>query len=253
MCRWEDCHLIPLLPERNIREQDFPSLRIIFCHDSHSHLQTQESVGFDRRVDFIQLGSGSSCGIGILQGKSDIRGISDDKAASQLTREGRIAQYVFMGRRDRKLVGRSWKGTEYYYDYGSLDKQRHFKISPHSSFVLEINISRHISRHNTISCHSNYFYPSLNLKYEQPLKMVLPKLDTATLAPRPPPTFQDKLNRLSATINASGPALGDLFIMTLSMLLGALVIVGAVTGLLYGTGFAIFVLVWGAKKAISLA
>jgi hypothetical protein len=83
--------------------------------------------------------------------------------------------------------------------------------------------------------------------------MVLPKLDTATLAPRPPPTFQDKLNRLSATINASGPALGDLFIMTLSMLLGALVIVGAVTGLLYGTGFAIFVLVRGAKKAISLA
>jgi hypothetical protein len=116
-------------PERNIREQDFPSLRIIFCHNSHSHLQTQESVGFDRRIDFIQLGSGSSCGIGILQGKSDIRGISDDKAASQLTREGRIAQYVFMG--SRKLVGSTWKGTEYYYDYGSIDKQRHFKISPH--------------------------------------------------------------------------------------------------------------------------
>jgi hypothetical protein len=81
--------------------------------------------------------------------------------------------------------------------------------------------------------------------------MGLPKLDTASLAPRPPPTLLERLKSLDSKLNPYGPVLERLFIFILCTSAGAFAIVAVVTALLYGTGFALFILVQGAKMAMS--
>ncbi|KFZ14203.1 hypothetical protein V501_03376 [Pseudogymnoascus sp. VKM F-4519 (FW-2642)] len=41
--------------------------------------------------------------------------------------------------------------------------------------------------------------------------MALPKLETASIAPRPPPTFLEQLQRLNENVKESTPALQELF------------------------------------------
>lgn len=80
--------------------------------------------------------------------------------------------------------------------------------------------------------------------------MALPKLETASHVP-PSPTRREKLKRFDADLEAYGPILGRFFEFTLLASLGALAIVAAVTALLFGVGFALYLLVQGTKTAIS--
>lgn len=81
--------------------------------------------------------------------------------------------------------------------------------------------------------------------------MAIPKLETASIAPPPPPTRLEKLNCFDATIRAYTPALQSLFQFIVGASLGGLLIVAVVTFLILGVGFALFVLVQGPKVAIS--
>ncbi|KFY85129.1 hypothetical protein V500_08694 [Pseudogymnoascus sp. VKM F-4518 (FW-2643)] len=89
------------------------------------------------------------------------------------------------------------------------------------------------------------------LERQQPPKMALPKLKTASLAPPPPPTLLDRLNSLDANLRVYGPVLQRLFEFTMLTSLGTLAIVAVATALLGGSGFALYLLVQGAKMAIS--
>lgn len=81
--------------------------------------------------------------------------------------------------------------------------------------------------------------------------MALPKLDTASLAPRPPPTLLERLKSLDLKLNPYGPVLGNLFLFILCTSVGAFIMVAVVTASLCGIGFALFMLVQGAKVAMS--
>ncbi|KFY65758.1 hypothetical protein V496_02364 [Pseudogymnoascus sp. VKM F-4515 (FW-2607)] len=83
--------------------------------------------------------------------------------------------------------------------------------------------------------------------------MAAPKLETACIAPRPPPTRLEQLNRLDENTKAYTPALQNLFTFILVTSLAAIVIVGAVALLLGSIGLALFLLYQGAKKAMNNA
>lgn len=83
--------------------------------------------------------------------------------------------------------------------------------------------------------------------------MAAPKFETACIAPRPPSTRLEQLNRLDKNIEAYTPALQNLFIFILVILLAAIVIVGSVALLLGSIGLALFLLYQGAKKAMDNA
>lgn len=81
--------------------------------------------------------------------------------------------------------------------------------------------------------------------------MALPKLETASIAPRPPATLLEKLRRLDASFQTYGPILTRCFEFITLTSLGALAIVAVVTALLGGTVFALFLLVQGVKLVLS--
>lgn len=83
--------------------------------------------------------------------------------------------------------------------------------------------------------------------------MALPKLETASLAPPPPPTRLEQLNRLNADIKAYTPALQNLFSFALGASIAASVMVGAATMLLFSIGAGLFALYNGAKMAVNNA
>jgi hypothetical protein len=80
--------------------------------------------------------------------------------------------------------------------------------------------------------------------------MALPRLETASIAPRPPPTFLEQLQRLNENVKESTPALQELFGFAVGALLGAVLVVGLVTLLLLSIGAALFALYQGAKTAM---
>lgn len=81
--------------------------------------------------------------------------------------------------------------------------------------------------------------------------MAAPKLETACIAPRPPPTRLEQLNRLDTITQAYTPALQNLFGFIVLTSLAAIVIVGAVTLLLGSIGLALFLMYHGVKIAMS--
>jgi hypothetical protein len=81
--------------------------------------------------------------------------------------------------------------------------------------------------------------------------MALPKLETASIAPRPPPTLLEKLSRLDASFQTYGPILVRCFEFITLTSLGALAIIAVVTALLGGIGLALFLLVQGVKLVLT--
>ena len=80
--------------------------------------------------------------------------------------------------------------------------------------------------------------------------MVLPKLETASLAPpppKPPLSRLEKLKRLEEAIKEYSPVLWDLGEYAVGASIGGLAIVASVTALLCGIGSALHILLLGAK------
>lgn len=84
--------------------------------------------------------------------------------------------------------------------------------------------------------------------------MALPKLEAASLVPppQPPPspTLLERLRRLDANINQHAPALQNIFVFVLGASLATVVMVGAVTLVLFSVGAALFALYQGGKTAM---
>lgn len=84
--------------------------------------------------------------------------------------------------------------------------------------------------------------------------MALRKLEPASLTtpppPPPPPTLLERLRRLDANINQHAPALQNIFVFVLGASLATVVMVGAVTLVLFSIGAALFALYQGAKTAV---
>jgi hypothetical protein len=79
-------------------------------------------------------------------------------------------------------------------------------------------------------------------KHQRTPKMALPKLETASIAPPPPPTRLEQLQRFNANIKVCTPALQELFGFAIGALLGAVLVVALVTLFIFSIGAALFAL-----------
>lgn len=80
--------------------------------------------------------------------------------------------------------------------------------------------------------------------------MVLPKLETASLAPPPPLNRLEKLKRVEGAIKEYGPVLWGLVECAICASLGGLAIVASLTAFLWGVGCALHLLVLGVKMVM---